>query len=105
MLTDQPFLLGRNASDPKSQVSLQASAELERAYNVQIHEIVDAIAAAAVNAQAGLNWLRAEPPDLEQVRRALNGIAGDGRRAAEIVVRLRALIKQMPTADGRTASR
>jgi hypothetical protein len=75
MLTDQPFPPEASASDPKSQVSLQTSAELERTYNVQVHEIVDAIAAAAINAQAGLNWLRAEPPDLERVRQALHGIA------------------------------
>ena len=58
----------------------------------QAHEIVDAITAAVTNAEAGLNWLCAEPPDLEEVRQALNGIASDGKRAAEIVVRLRALM-------------
>jgi hypothetical protein len=58
----------------------------------QAHEIVDAITAAVTNAEAGLNWLSAEPPDLEEVRQALNRIASDGKRAAEIVVRLRALM-------------
>jgi hypothetical protein len=42
--------------------------------------------------QAGLNWLSAEPPDLEEVRQALISIASAGNRAAEIVVRLRALM-------------
>lgn len=100
MPTDQPFLPEGSASDPKSQVSLQTSAELERSYNVQVHEIVEAIAATAINAQAGLNWLRAEPPDLERIRQALNNIAGDGKRAAENLARLRALMKMMPTAGG-----
>ena len=37
-------------------------------------------------AQAGLNWLRAEPPDpFGRNRQALNDIASDGKRAAEIV--------------------
>jgi hypothetical protein len=87
-------------SDPTSQVALQTSAELERTYGVQIHEIVDALAAATINAQAGLNWLRAEPPDLERVEHALSSIAGDGKRAAENLARLRALAKKMPTAVG-----
>jgi len=39
-------------------------------------------------------WLCAEPPDLEGVRLALDGIASDGKRAAELVVRLRALMNE-----------
>jgi hypothetical protein len=85
-------------SDAKGQVPLQASAEFARTYNAQAHEIVDAITAAVTGAQAGLNWLRAEPPDLEEVRRVLNFIAGDGQRAAEIVIRLQALIRRCPDA-------
>ncbi|OKO74447.1 hypothetical protein AC629_35025 [Bradyrhizobium sp. NAS80.1] len=106
MRTDQPFLPEGSASDPKSQVSLQTSAEFECTYNVQIHKLVDAIAAAAINAQAGLNWLRAEPPDLERVRQALNNIANDGQRAAENVARLRALTKKMraPVGSGFSSS-
>ena len=87
-------------SDAKGQVPVQTSAEFVRTYNAQAHEIVDAITAAVTNAEAGLNWLRAEPPDLEEVRQALNGIASDGKRAAEIVVLLRALMNRWPTADG-----
>ena len=65
-------------SDAKGQVPLQTAAEFERTYNAQAHEIVDAMTAAVTNAQAGLNWLRAEPPDLEEVRQVLNFIARDG---------------------------
>ena len=86
-------------SDAKSQVPFQTSAEFVCTYNAQAHEIVDAIAAAVTCAQAGLNWLRAEPPDLEEVRQVLNFIARDGNRAAEIVIRLQALIEKVPTAD------
>ena len=100
MLSDEHFLPDGSASDPESQVSIQTSAALERTYNVQVHEIVDAIAAAAINAQAGLNWLRAEPPDLEGVRQVLNSIASDGKRAAENLARLRTLMNKVPTADG-----
>jgi hypothetical protein len=89
-------------SDAKGQVplvALQTSAEFVRTYNAQAHEIVDAITAAVTSAQAGLNWLRAEPPDLEEVRQVFNFIASDGKRAAEIVIRLQALIEKVPTAD------
>jgi hypothetical protein len=79
---------GGNVSDAKGQVPLQTSAEFVRTYNAQAHEIVDAITAAVTRAQAGLNWLRAEPPDLEEVRQVLNSIVSDGKRAAEIVIRL-----------------
>ena len=95
MLTDHPPLPEGSVSDPTSQVALQTSAELERGYDVQVHEIVEAIAATAINAQAGLNWLRAEPPDLERVEHALSSIAGDGKRAAENLAGLRALMKRM----------
>jgi hypothetical protein len=53
------------------------------------HEITDAITAVVINAQAGLRLLRAQSPDLEKVRQALNNIANDGKRAGDIVVRLR----------------
>ena len=80
-------------SDAKGQVPLQTSAEFVRTYNAQAHEIVDAITAAVTSAEAGLNWLRAEPPDLEEVQQVLNFIASDGKRAAEIVIRLQALLE------------
>src|ERR1700757_966385 len=89
-----------SVSDAKGQVPLQTSTEFVRTYNSQAHEIVDALTAAVTSAQAGLNWLRAEPPDLEEARQAFNSIASAGNRAAETVVRLRALVKKMPTADG-----
>jgi hypothetical protein len=88
-----------SVSEAKGQVPLQTSAEFVRTYNSQAHEIVDALTATVTSAQAGLNWLRDEPPDLEEVRQVLNYIASNGKRAAEIVIRLRALIEKVPTAD------
>ena len=76
-----------------SEAPLQTSAEFVRNYSA----IVDALTATIVNAQAGLNWLSAQPPDLEEVRRALNTIADDGKRAGEIVVRLRVPMKRSPS--------
>ena len=98
---DQNFFASeRSVSDANGQVPLQTSAEYVRTYDAQAHEAIDAITAAVINAQAGLCWLRAEPPDLKEVRRALNSIASDGKRAAETVARLRALMKKMPIVDG-----
>ena len=102
MLMDQHlFWPEGSVNDAKGQVPLQSSAAAEfvRTYNAQAHEIVDAMTAAVTSAEAGLNWLRAEPPDLEEVRKLLNFIASDGKRAAEIIIRLQTLIEQVPTAD------
>ena len=57
--------------------------------DAEVHQIVNAIAATVANAQAGLNWLRTRPSDLEEVRQALTSIASDGKRACELLVRLR----------------
>ena len=89
MLTDEHFFWSEeSASGARGQVPLQTSAEFVRTYDPRVHEIVNAIAATVIGAQAGLNWLRADPPDLEEVRRALSGIASHGKRAAESVIRL-----------------
>jgi hypothetical protein len=100
MLMDQHlFWPEKGAGGARGQVPPQTSAEFVRTFNAQTHKIIDAITAAVISAQAGSIWLRAESPDLEEVRRVLNGIVNDGKRAAEIVVQLRALMKNLPTAD------
>jgi hypothetical protein len=86
------FLPEGSVSDTKGQGTWQTSAELARAYDAQTREIAEAIGAAVINAQAGLNWLGAQPRDLEEVRRVLNCIARDGKRAGEMVVQLRSLM-------------
>jgi PAS domain S-box-containing protein len=60
------------------------------------HEVRQPIAAVVTNAQAGLNWLGAQPPDLEEVRQTLGCITRDGMRAGDVVGRIRALIKKAP---------
>ncbi|HTJ90591.1 MAG TPA: AAA family ATPase [Acidocella sp.] len=60
------------------------------------HEINQPIAAAVTNAEAALRWLRAQPPDLKALGRALDRIVQDGNRAGSIVHRIRALIKKAP---------
>ena len=74
--------------------------EFVRTYHAQAHEITDAITAVVINAQAGLQLLRAQSPDLEVVRQVLDNIANDGERAGDIVVRTRALMNTVVAADG-----
>ncbi len=60
------------------------------------HEISQPIGATVANAQAGLNWLGAQPPNLEVVRQTLGRIVDDGMRACDVIGRIRALIKKAP---------
>jgi signal transduction histidine kinase len=54
------------------------------------------IAAAVTNANAALRWLEGHPPDLEEVRHAIDRIVRDGKRAGEVLGRIRGLIKKVP---------
>jgi PAS domain S-box-containing protein len=60
------------------------------------HEISQPVAATVTNAQAGLEWLGAQPPDLEEIRQTFDSIVSDGMRASDVIGRIRALIKKAP---------
>jgi len=60
------------------------------------HEVNQPIAGVVTNAGAALRWLDTRPPDLQEVRQALDDIVTDGNRAGEIVNRIRALVKKVP---------
>jgi PAS domain S-box-containing protein len=60
------------------------------------HEVKQPIGAAIANAQAALHFLARRPPELEEVREALEAIVETGHRADEIVDRIRGLIKKAP---------
>jgi signal transduction histidine kinase len=60
------------------------------------HEVKQPVAAVIINAHAGLRWLAAQPPDLDEVRQALGRIIDDGNRASEVIDRTRALVKKAP---------
>jgi hypothetical protein len=87
----------RSVGFKTTQVPPQTAPQLARACQSQAYEITEAITAVMLYTEAGLNWLRADPPDLEGVRRAFDGIAGDAKRACETLIRLRALLEP-PTA-------
>jgi PAS domain S-box-containing protein len=65
------------------------------------HEVNQPIAAAVTNAYAGLRWLGASPPDLEEVRQSLGQIIESGRRAADVIGGIRALVKKAPSRSSR----
>ena len=58
------------------------------------HEIKQPIAAAVANAGACLGFLEGEHPDILEAREAASGTIGCGRRAAEIIDRVRSLFKK-----------
>ena len=84
----------------------QAQADLTRANRLSsmgeltaslAHEVNQPIAAAITDANTCLRWLSREQPDLEEGRAAASRMVQDGRRAGEIVKRVRLLFKR----DGR----
>jgi PAS domain S-box-containing protein len=83
----------------------QAQADLARLNRVMVleemaasvaHEVNQPIAAVITNANAGLRWLSARQPDVDEVRQALGRIVRDGTRAGEVIGRIRALVKKTP---------
>jgi C4-dicarboxylate-specific signal transduction histidine kinase len=83
----------------------QAQANLARVNRVMLvgemtasiaHEVNQPIAAAITNASAGLRWLAAQPPDMEEARQVLGRIVRDGNRASEVIARVRGLVKKVP---------
>ena len=60
------------------------------------HEITQPIASARNNARAALNFIDKKPPDLGEVRQALDSIVGNADRAGDIVDRIRDQIRNAP---------
>jgi PAS domain S-box-containing protein len=60
------------------------------------HEVNQPLAAMVTNAAAIKRWLASDPPDIARARRALQSISDDGRRAGEVIHRIRALVQRRP---------
>ena len=58
------------------------------------HEINQPLAAIVTNAQVCLRWLMRDVPNLEEVREAAELIARDGKRASDVISRIRALVRK-----------
>jgi PAS domain S-box-containing protein len=65
------------------------------------HEITQPIASARNNVRAALNFLDKQPPDLAEVREALDCVVGDADRAGDIVSRIRDQINKAPPRKAR----
>jgi PAS domain S-box-containing protein len=83
----------------------QAQADLARLNRVMLlgemtasiaHEVNQPISAVITNAHAGLRWLDARRPDLEEARQVLSRIVRDGNRAGDVIDRIRALVRKVP---------
>jgi PAS domain S-box-containing protein len=60
------------------------------------HEVNQPIAALVTNAQTVMRWLAHQPPNLEKATPLIDRIIGDGKRAADIVSRIRDFSKKAP---------
>ncbi|QQN61649.1 PAS domain S-box protein [Bradyrhizobium diazoefficiens] len=58
------------------------------------HEINQPLAAVIANADACLAWLQRSPPDLKAAHRSVEWIIEDGKRASDVIGRVRALAKR-----------
>ena len=55
------------------------------------HEVNQPLAGIVSNGSASLRWLAGDAPNVEEVREALQDIVRDGKRAGEVIARIRAL--------------
>jgi PAS domain S-box-containing protein len=83
----------------------QAQAELAHAARVATlgeltasiaHEVSQPLMAIVTNGEAGMRWLRRDPPNLHEVETALGRVTAEGRRASDIVKRIREFLKKAP---------
>jgi C4-dicarboxylate-specific signal transduction histidine kinase len=58
------------------------------------HEVNQPLAAVVMNANAGLRWLAAEPPNLEEAEAAMQRVISDGNRASDVISRIRGLLRK-----------
>ena len=80
----------------------EAQAELARVTRVTLmgelaasiaHEVNQPLAGIVTSANAGINWLAKDPPNLLKTREAIERILRDGTRAGEVLNRIRTLLK------------
>ena len=64
------------------------------------HEVNQPLAALLTNAETALRWLARQPPNLEKTKQSIDRIISDGKRAADIVGRIRDFSKKAPARKG-----
>ena len=65
------------------------------------HEVNQPLSGVVVNANACLRWLAGDAPNLEEAREAVRRIVRDGKRAGDVIARVRALATKTATAKER----
>jgi PAS domain S-box-containing protein len=87
----------------------QAAAELAHANRIATmgqlsasiaHKVNQPIAAALMNAGTAARWLARQPPNLEEVGKAIEHIIKDGKRAADVASRIRNFSQKPPAQNG-----
>jgi C4-dicarboxylate-specific signal transduction histidine kinase len=58
------------------------------------HEVNQPLAAVATNASASLHWLAAQPPNLDEARKAVTSTIQEANRASDVIARVRALLRK-----------
>ncbi|UCB44307.1 MAG: PAS domain-containing protein [Spirochaetota bacterium] len=58
------------------------------------HELNQPLAAILSNAQAAQRFLMSEEPDLDEIREIISDIVKDDKRASEVIIRIRALLRR-----------
>jgi PAS domain S-box-containing protein len=61
------------------------------------HEINQPLSGIVINGNASLRWLAFDPPNLDEAREAVERIVRDGKRAGEIITRIRKLLQKTET--------
>jgi PAS domain S-box-containing protein len=61
------------------------------------HEVSQPLSGVVSNGSACLRWLAGDAPNMEEAREAARRIVRDGKRAAEVIARVRALTKRAAT--------
>src|SRR6266436_1001528 len=66
------------------------------------HEVNQPLSAVVINGGTCLRWLARDPPNLDEAREAARRIVRDGKRAGDVIARIRALVTKHATAKKRT---
>jgi PAS domain S-box-containing protein len=90
----------RRAAEAEAERSRQELAHMGRVSTLGelsgslAHELNQPLAAIVGNAQAAQRFMNATPPDLEEVGAILEDVFAEGRRAGEVIVQMRSLLKK-----------
>jgi PAS domain S-box-containing protein len=110
MLATMGSQIGQFAERKRAESALQlAQSELAHVGRVMTmgeltasiaHEVNQPLGAIVTSAASCARWLGAEPPNIDKAVRALERIVNDGKRASQVIGRIRALMKRQAPRKG-----